>query len=492
MSLFGVGVALLISRYRFSGPTTPRLADRPVGVGLADRRRSGADPGLRAVQRILRQAACTNSGFQIIFSLPGMIMATAFVSMPLVMRSVLPVLDEEGIDQEQAAKVLGASAFQRFLRITLPTIRPALAYGIVLSLARCIGEFGAVKVVSGNISGVGQTETATAAHRRTQRAARGGHLPARLRPHPHHRRSDRVRVVPARKGKYHMSIEVTGIGKKFGDFVALDDVDMQSAAASSPPCSVRAAAASRPCCASSAVWSRRTRARCTSTVVRSPACRRGAATSASCSSTTRRSSTCRSTETSRSVSRSASGPRTRSASACTNCWSSCTSSSSPTGCPRSCPADSGSAWRWPARSLSSRPCCCLDEPFGALDAKVRRELRDWLRRLHDEVHVTTVFVTHDQEEALEVSDEIVVINHGRIEQVGTPADLYDKPANDFVMEFLGPVTTLGRSADPSARRRAVLHPRGRHGAGQGHTDCSGSGSRCAPNSRSATSSHGHS
>jgi sulfate transport system ATP-binding protein len=85
----------------------------------------------------------------------------------------------------------------------------------------------------------------------------------------------------------------------------------------------------------------------------------------------------------------------------------------------------------------------LDEPFGALDAKVRKELRDWLRRLHDEVLVTTVFVTHDQEEALEVSDEIVVINEGRVEQIGTPDDLYDRPANDFVMRFLGPVTTLG-------------------------------------------------
>jgi len=84
----------------------------------------------------------------------------------------------------------------------------------------------------------------------------------------------------------------------------------------------------------------------------------------------------------------------------------------------------------------------LDEPFGALDAKVRKELRDWLRRLHDEVHVTTVFVTHDQEEALEVADEIVVINNGRIEQVGTPDQLYDEPANDFVMGFLGPVTEL--------------------------------------------------
>jgi sulfate transport system ATP-binding protein len=97
-----------------------------------------------------------------------------------------------------------------------------------------------------------------------------------------------------------------------------------------------------------------------------------------------------------------------------------------------------------ARALAVEPSVMLlDEPFGALDAKVRKELRNWLRRLHDDVHVTTVFVTHDQEEALEVADEIVVINQGRIEQVGSPTDLYDKPANDFVMEFLGPVTPFG-------------------------------------------------
>src|ERR671916_845937 len=96
-----------------------------------------------------------------------------------------------------------------------------------------------------------------------------------------------------------------------------------------------------------------------------------------------------------------------------------------------------------ARALAVEPTVLLlDEPFGALDAKVRKELRDWLRRLHDEVHVTTVFVTHDQEEALEVADEIVVINDGRIEQIGPPDALYDTPANDFVMRFLGPVTTL--------------------------------------------------
>ena len=96
-----------------------------------------------------------------------------------------------------------------------------------------------------------------------------------------------------------------------------------------------------------------------------------------------------------------------------------------------------------ARALAVEPkVLLLDEPFGALDAKVRKELREWLRRLHDEVHVTTVFVTHDQEEALEVADEIVVINEGRVEQIGSPDELYDKPANDFVMGFLGEVTHI--------------------------------------------------
>jgi sulfate transport system ATP-binding protein len=97
-----------------------------------------------------------------------------------------------------------------------------------------------------------------------------------------------------------------------------------------------------------------------------------------------------------------------------------------------------------ARALAVEPSVLLlDEPFGALDAKVRAELRSWLRRLHDEVHVTTVLVTHDQEEAMEVADLIAVMNDGRIEQVGGPRDLYENPANDFVMSFLGPVTRLG-------------------------------------------------
>jgi sulfate transport system ATP-binding protein len=103
-----------------------------------------------------------------------------------------------------------------------------------------------------------------------------------------------------------------------------------------------------------------------------------------------------------------------------------------------------------ARALAVEPrVLLLDEPFGALDAQVRKELRIWLRRLHDEIHVTTVFVTHDQEEAMDVADRIVVIANGRIEQVGSPDELYEHPANDFVMSFLGPVTTLnGRLVRP--------------------------------------------
>ncbi len=99
-----------------------------------------------------------------------------------------------------------------------------------------------------------------------------------------------------------------------------------------------------------------------------------------------------------------------------------------------------------ARALAVAPeVLLLDEPFGALDAQVRAELREWLRKLHEEIHVTTIFVTHDQEEAMEVAEQIVVMNAGRIEQAGSPRDLYESPSNEFVMSFIGPVNRLGDS-----------------------------------------------
>ncbi|MBN1481239.1 sulfate ABC transporter ATP-binding protein [candidate division KSB1 bacterium] len=110
-----------------------------------------------------------------------------------------------------------------------------------------------------------------------------------------------------------------------------------------------------------------------------------------------------------------------------------------------------------ARALAVEPkVLLLDEPFGALDAKVRKELRRWLRRLHEEIHVTTVFVTHDQEEALEVADRLVIMNHGAIEQIGTPEDVYHHPANAFVFNFLGDVN-LFRCRSENGYPRIIGH-----------------------------------
>ena len=156
--VFGVTVSLLLVRYEFPGKrllsalVDVPLSVSPVVVGLAlvlvyNGRDGWFGPGLE------------EGGLQVIFSTPGMVMATAFVALPLVIREVVPVLSEIGDEQEQASRSLGASGPQTFWRITLPSIKWAVVYGVVLSLARSVGEFGAVKVVSSNISG--RTQTAT-------------------------------------------------------------------------------------------------------------------------------------------------------------------------------------------------------------------------------------------------------------------------------------------------------------------------------------------
>lgn len=156
--VFGVGISLLLVRYAFPGRRVlsalvdAPLSVSPVVVGLSlllvyNGRDGWLGPALE------------DRGLQVIFSSPGMVLATAFVALPLVIREVVPVLEEIGDDQEQAARSLGAGAFATFRRITLPSIKWAVVYGVVLSLARSLGEFGAVKVVSGNI--VDRTQTAT-------------------------------------------------------------------------------------------------------------------------------------------------------------------------------------------------------------------------------------------------------------------------------------------------------------------------------------------
>jgi sulfate/thiosulfate transport system permease protein len=156
-TVFGIGTALLLVRFNFPGKRVLNalidlpLAVSPVVVGLA----------LVLVYGKFAPAGgwLERHGLQVIFSLPGMVLATIFVSLPLVVRAIVPVLEEMGEDQEQAAHTLGASRWQTFLRITVPGIRGALGYGVVLCLARALGEYGAVAVVSGKL--VGQTQTAT-------------------------------------------------------------------------------------------------------------------------------------------------------------------------------------------------------------------------------------------------------------------------------------------------------------------------------------------
>lgn len=154
---FGIGAALLLVRHRFPGKRLlSALIDLPVAV-------SPVVVGLALILVYGKFAPfggwLQSHGFQVIFAIPGMVLATTFVSLPLVVREVAPVLTEIGIEQEQAAWTLGAGRFQAFRRITLPAIRWALGYGVVLTLARALGEFGAVAVVSGRL--VGKTQTAT-------------------------------------------------------------------------------------------------------------------------------------------------------------------------------------------------------------------------------------------------------------------------------------------------------------------------------------------
>lgn len=162
-TIFGIAVSLLLTRYRFRGRgVLNALIDLPVSVspviaGLALILVYGSNGWFGGVLGAI--------GVQVIYSVPGIVLATCFVSLPLVVRELVPVLNEIGLEQEQAGRSLGANGWQRLWRLTLPSIRWALAYGIVLSLARALGEFGAVRVVAGNVLGATQTMPLLAAQR---------------------------------------------------------------------------------------------------------------------------------------------------------------------------------------------------------------------------------------------------------------------------------------------------------------------------------------
>ena len=397
---------------------------------------------------------------KIIFAVPGIVLATIFVTFPFVARELIPLMQSQGRDEEEAAITLGASGLQTFWRVTLPNIKWALLYGVILCNARAMGEFGAVSVVSGHIRGETNTMPLhveilyneyqfaaafavasllallalvtlvlkTYVEWQAERNAVGEQRPMTIDDRAHRQA---VRDRFARSTTFHSIFPVANLSR----------------------CSARPVAARPRSCASSPAWRMPTAAASFSTARTPPTSTCANDRSVSCSSTMPCFATCRCLRTSPSV-----------------CASSRARSARPKR--RSAAGDElldlvQLGWlkdRFPAqlsggqrqrialaRALAVEPqVLLLDEPFGALDAKVRKELRRWLRRLHDELHISSIFVTHDQEEALEVADRIVLMNKGRIEQIGIAApDL--RRAGDLVRLFLH----RQRQHFPRASRRRI-------------------------------------
>ena len=449
--VFGVTISILLVRYEFPGKRALSamidvpLSVSPVVVGLSlvlvyNGRDGWFGPALE------------EAGFTVIFNTPALVMATCFVALPLVIREVVPVLHEIGDDQEQAARSLGANAPQTFWRITLPSIKWAVVYGVVLSTARSVGEFGAVKVVSSNISGKTQTATLMVEEKYQNFQQDQAYAIAFLLVlvsiaclvvvavlRPKHRR---LRAAA-------MSIDINNVTKRFGDFVALDDVSVSiptgqltallgpSGGGKSTLLRIIAGLDSADAGTISIEGTDATKL---------PPQKRNVGFVFQHYAVFKHMTVAKNVAFGLEIRKK---PKAEVAQRVDELLKLVHLSQFSHRMPTQ--LSGGQRQRMAlARALAVEPTVLLlDEPFGALDAKVRKELRDWLRRLHDEVHVTTVFVTHDQEEALEVADEIVVINEGRVEQIGSPEQLYDEPANDFVMGFLGEVTELdGRIVRP--------------------------------------------
>ena len=429
---------------------------------------------------------------RIVFAVPGIVLATIFVSFPFIAREIIPVMEAMGKEEEEAAQVLGAGGFQTFFRVTLPNIKWGLLYGVILCNARAMGEFGAVSVVSGKIRGLTNTlplhveilyneynfqaafavasllallalvtlvlktiaegrleqtvrlkpdttpDTATGvasgfsrdscrpagpSHandgHRSQKRQQGLRQLRRPRQRQLHRSPGRARRIARsiRRREDDDAANHRGAGGgRLGDGIARrrrrDRAERQGSRRRVRLPALRAVPPHV------GVRERRLRPARPAPAVASLA-----------------------EEIERKVrdllelvqldfladrlpSQLSGGQRQRIAL---------------------------------ARALAVEPkVLLLDEPFGALDANVRRELRRWLRRLHEEIHLTSVFVTHDQEEAIELADRVVIINHGIIEQDGTVDEVVEHPATSFVMNFFGTVNVFRGQSE--AGRTAYARP----------------------------------
>ena len=491
-TVFGIALALVLVRQRFWGRA---LLDGVVDLPFA------VSPVVAGLMLILLYGpegwlgrGLESAGFRVIYAIPGMILATLFVTVPFVVRELVPVLRELGEEHEQAAYTLGAGRWRTFWSVTLPSIRWGVAYGVTLTVARSLGEFGAVLVVSGNL--IGQTQTATSTSTTGSRAfiPKGPMPPAwcwprcrsscwsewmrsanawmHARASGHDRRSAASRIDgdrpvvqsfsvqrPVHQKETPWRIAVRHLSKRYGTFQAVDDVSFdvpagQLVALLGPSGSGKSTILRIIAGLETAETGTVELTGEDATAV--PIQQRGVGFVFQHYALFRH-MTVRDNI--------AFGLKVRKL---------------PKAEIRARVDElldlvqlAGYAARYPsqlsggqrqrvalARALAPRPkVLLLDEPFGALDAKVRDELRTWLRRLHDEVHVTSLFVTHDQQEAFEVADQVVVLNRGRIEQMGPPQELYERPATPFVTGFLGSVNVLRGQTCLRHGRPRRRHPR---------------------------------
>ena len=439
-TVFGIIIAIMLVRHDVPGKSLINavlalpFALSPVVVGLCLILAYGQSGWFGA--------DLTNAGIDVIFSMPGMVLATMFVSLPFVAREVMPVLREIGTEQEQAAATLGAGQWTTFRRVTLPAIRWGVIYGVILTTARCIGEYGAVAVVSGNV--IGQTETMPLLVEAPVRGLRqAGRLRGVGRPGPdcafHRAPHDHVQAPPGGV----MAINALNVTKQFGDFVALDDVSLEIPDGSltallGPSGSGKStllrviAGLEKPDTGTVSLGGR--------DVTSLPAHKRGIGFVFQHYAAFKHMTVAKNIAFGLEI-------RRRPKAEVKDRVAELIDLVHLEGLGDRYPSQLSGGQRQRmalARALAVEPeVLLLDEPFGALDARVRKDLREWLRRLHDEVHVTTVIVTHDQEEAMEVADTVVVMHQGTIQQTGGPRELYEEPVNQFVMGFVGPVSHLG-------------------------------------------------
>ena len=458
-TVFGIVCALLIVRGKIPGRgflnafVDLPLSLSPVIVGFALVSLYSAQGWLGWFQR---------NGYEILFATPSIMLATIFVTLPFVVREVVPTLREIGTEQEQAAQTLGANGWQTFSRVTLPAIRWAVIYGVVLTAARGIGEFGAVAVVSGNFAG--QTQTATLRVEDAYQFAYGelrSRLRHRLRPRGdgcHH--SDCDDLPPTEGVPVLMSISVRRITKRFDDFVALDDVSVEVKPGSltallgpsgSGKSTLLRIIAGLETADEGAVFID------DKNVTGRPPQERGVGFVFQHYAAFKHMTVYDNVAFGLKI-------RKRPKAEIQERVNQLLKLVQLEGLAKRYPAQLSGGQRQRmglARALAIDPAVLLlDEPFGALDAQVRAELREWLRRLHDETHTTTVIVTHDQEEAMEVADQIVVMSQGHVEQIGAPRDVYEEPANEFVMTFVGQAHEIGGNFVRPHDLEITLEPNG--------------------------------